>query len=460
MISLDFIWILNMRLRDNQLCRRLRSLVATGSLLVALLFALIVSSSAQTGLDLSAKIKRGDWEPYKIAVGDFKVVGEWSLAADSLAAAVRKVITDDLDFHIFFDTVSVNKFYVDVWEIKEITAEAWRRMGADYLVEGKVELSGEDIKVEYKISELTPQLQELTGEKLKTKRFNFRRIAHMISDVAVKQIAAEKGFFTTRIAFVSSVTGHKELYLCDYDGANVVRLTDERSIDLSPCWDRKEDKLLYTTYKRGRQEVWELDIKSGKTKPISTYLNSNNAPAISPENDEIAITLSKDGNSDFYVLNRKGDIKRRLTDLSAIEVGASWSPTGREVVFSSDRTGAPQIYIMDSDGFGITRLTYDGKYNDSPDFSPRGDVIAYVARGDDGDFQICEIDVTGQNFVRLDQTGSNENPHWSPDGWHLVFCKQHRGKYDLYIMDRFKKKVKKITDDGKSSNPAWQPFVN
>jgi TolB protein len=431
--------------------------------ILLLLFALILglaSLSAQTGLDLSAKIQRGDWEPYKIAIGDFKVVGEWSMTADSLAAAVKKVITDDLDFHVFFDTISVNQFYVDVWEIKDITEEAWRRMGADYLVEGKVELAGDDIKVEYKISELTPRLRELTGEKLKTKRFNYRRVAHMIADVAVKQIAAEKGFFTTRIAFISSATGRKELYLCDYDGANVVQLTNDRSINLSPCWDRKEDKLLYTTYKRGGQEVWELEIKSGKSKPISTYPNSNNAAAISPDNEEIAITLSKDGNSDLYVLDRKGDIKRRLTDLSAIEVGASWSPTGREIVFSSDRTGAPQIYVMDADGFGITRLTYEGKYNDSPDFSPRGDALAYVARGDDGNFQICEIDVTGGNFIRLNQTGSNENPHWAPDGWHLVFCKQQGSKYDLYIMDRFKKKVKKITSDGKCSNPAWQPFAN
>lgn len=239
-----------------------------------------------------------------------------------------------------------------------------------------------------------------------------------------------------------------------------MQITEDRSLNLSPDWDRKEDKVLYTTYRRGTQEVWERDIRSGTSKPISTYPNSNNAARISPDNKEILISLSKDGNAELYVLDRKGKIKRRLTNIGSIEAGASWSPTGNEIAFSSDRTGQPQIYVMDAEGFGVTRLTYQGRYNDSPDFSPRGTTIAFVSRGDDGKFQICTIDVTGQYFTRLDQTGSNENPRWSPDGWHLVYAKHQGRESDLYIMDRFKQKVRRITFDGKSSNPAWQPFRN
>src|SRR5690606_1283421 len=122
--------------------------------------------------------------------------GQLSLEADSLARSIQRVVTDDLDFHIFFDTIPKSQFYLDVWEIKEITPEIWQRMGADYLVEGEVELDGADVKVLYKLSELTPRIQELTSEKLKTTRVNHRRVAHMIADAAVEHITAEKGFFT------------------------------------------------------------------------------------------------------------------------------------------------------------------------------------------------------------------------------------------------------------------------
>jgi TolB protein len=438
----------------------MRSVIAALLLLFAS-FLIAPPAIAQKGIDIKGAIRTGKFNAYKIAVGDFKVIGDWSLAADSLAAAVKKVVTDDLDFHIFFDTIAVNQFYIDVWEIKEVTPDVWARMGADYLVDGTLELKGDDVVVAYQISELRPRVQGMKDEKLRTKRGNVRRIAHMVGDAAVKQIAAEKPFFTTKIAYACAASGRKEIWLCDYDGANAMRLTSDQSIALSPCWDRKEDKLLYTTFKHGSAEVWELDIRSGKSRPISAYPGINSAPSISPDNSEIAITLSKDGNPDLYILNRKGEVKRRLTDLpSSIESGASWSPTGQEIIFSSDRTGTPQIYRVDPDGVGITRLTYEGKYNDSPDYSPLGDAIVYVARGQDGDFQICTIDTKGSDFSQLDQTGSNENPHWSPDGWHVVFCKQVGAKYDLYIMDRFKKKTKKITSDGKSSNPAWQPFAD
>lgn len=411
------------------------------------------------GLDIATAIRRGTWKPYKIAINDFKVVGAFSLQADSLARALQKIVTDDLDFHIFFDTIPKDQFYLDVWEIKEILPEIWQRMGADYLIDGEVEVTGDEVKLLYRISELTPRVQEMTSEKLKTSVANHRRLAHLVGDAAVKQIAASEGFFTTRIVFVSSASGHKELFVSDYDGANPIKITEDRSINLSPAWDRKQDKFLYTTYKTGRQEVWERDVRTGKSTPVSTYPGSNNAAEVSPDNDEIVITLSKDGNSDLYVLDRRGKVKRRLTDLPSIEVSGSWSPTGREIAFASDRTGQPQIYIMDSEGFGVTRLTYEGKYNDSPRFSPTGDVIVFVSRGENGRFQVCTIDVTGQNFLRLDQTGSNENPHWSPDGWHLVYTKYRGQSSDIYLMDRFSKKFKQITSDGKSSNPAWQPFV-
>lgn len=429
--------------------------------LITTLFLLPAAGIAQGGLELdSISVIKRDWKPFKIAVGDFKVTGELSLEADSLARAIQKIVTNDLDFHIFFDTIPKVQFYLDTWEIKEITPEVWLRMGADYLVEGDVEVVDAEVKVLYKISELSPRIQELTSEKLKTTKANYRRIAHMIGDAAVEHITAEKGFFTTRIAYVSSASGNKELYLCDYDGANQIKITDDRTLNLSPAWDRKEDRLLFTTYRTGKMEVWERDIRTGKSQPISAYSGSNNAAEVSPDNKEIAITLSKDGNSELYVLDRKGKIKRRLTSLPSIEVSGSWSPTGREIAFASDRSGQPQIYIMDSEGFGVTRLTYDGKYNDSPRFSPTGDVIVFVSRGEDGKFQVCTIDVTGQNMQRLDQTGSNENPHWSPDGWHLVYTKYTRQSSDVYIMDRFSQKTRKITSDGKSSNPAWQPFVN
>ncbi len=458
MSLLDYTWTLSMY--HN---RFLFAAPKAAILTIALLFLLALGGNlfAAGGLELQLKIQTGQWKPYKIAVGDFKVVGDYSVRADSLARAVRQVVFDDLDFHIFFEVVERDTFYLRVYEVNELTPAVWHRMGANYLVDGNVELDGEDIKVYYNITDLNElpiRKIDLATEKLKTKSYNFRRISHMIGDAVVERIAAEQAFFTTRIAYISSRTGHKELWMCDYDGYNPRRLTNDRSLNLSPDWDREDDKLIYTSYKNGKPEIWQVDISSGESKPIAQFPGSSNAARISPNNREIVVSLTKDGNSELYVLDRQGRVKRQLTNLASIEAGAAWSPTGNEIAFASDRSGQPQIYIMDSEGFNVSRLTYQRKYNDSPDFCPRGTAIAYVSRGEDGQFQICTIDHTGDHFQILNQTGSNENPRWSPDGWHLVFAKRNGDDWDLYIMDMFKQNLRQITHDGKSSNPAWQPF--
>lgn len=424
---------------------------------VALLCA--VSAQGQSGIDIRTGIMTGQWNPYKIAVDDFKIAGDSSVGADTMAAKVKKVIVDDLDFHVFFDTVTAKQFYLNVWEIEEITPLVWYRMGAEYLVSGSVEVKGSELKVDYLIRELFQDgsTNELKSATFRTDAGSYRRLAHMIADRVVEHVAAERPFFTTRLVYISKATGSEEVCVCDYDGANPVRLTADNSLNISPCWDSRGDKVLFTSYRRGKQQLWEHDVGSGKEKLIANYELSNLDAAVSPDNKEILLSLSKDGNAELYVLDREGKTKRRLTRIPSIEVGASWSPTGNLIAFQSDRSGSPQIYLMDSEGLNVQRLTFEGVTNDSPDFSPLGTSIAFVTRGANGDFQVSTIDVTGENFRVLEQNGSNENPHWAPDGWHLVYSKQVGSDKDLYIMDRFGNKRRRVTFDGESFSPAWQP---
>jgi TolB protein len=455
MTTLAFTW--------NSLMHHKISTSISKLLLSVALVVLLCGSAlrAQSGIDLRARISTGQFNPYKVAIADLDIVGDSTPEAINLASEIKKVITDDLDFHVFFDTVGAKQFYLDVWEIKEITPIVWYRMGAEYLVSGSVKLDGDNVEVEYRIHELFQDggTNQLKWGTLKANKSAQRLLAHMVADKVVEQVAAEKPFFTTRIAYISKATGHEEVYICDYDGANPIRLTADKSLDLSPCWDRKGEKLLYTSYKRGKQQIWEHDVPSGQERLITNFPLSNSAPAISPDNKEILASLSFEGNAELYVLNRDGKIKRRLTRIPSIEVGASWSPSGNLIAFSSDRSGSPQIYLMDSEGLNVQRLTFEGSCNDSPDFSPLGSSVAFVTRDERGDFQIATIDVTGENLVVIMQNGSNEDPHWSPDGWHFVFSKRVGSDKNIYIMDRFGKRVKKITSDNKSFSPAWGPIT-
>ena len=172
---------------------------------------------------------------------------------------------------------------------------------------------------------------------------------------------------------------------------------------------------------RGDPQLFKVNINTLEIVQIANFPGIVAAPAVSPDGDKIACVLSKDGNSEIYVLDTKGRVIKRLTRHSAIDTAPSWSPDGRLIAFSSDRTGSPQIYLMDSDGLNVRRLTFQGSYNDSPIWSSRADRITFVSRTKHGRFDLASIDTSGYDYRTLTELGMNENPHFSPDGKHIVF---------------------------------------
>ncbi|MFH2055503.1 MAG: hypothetical protein ABIJ61_06055, partial [bacterium] len=182
------------------MCHNKASQRLTFILVLLLILSSLTILRAQTGADFRARIETGQWHPYKIAVGDFKVAvdslqePECWLHSDSVGQLVKQVVTEDLDFHVFFDTVSAKQFYLDVWEIDKITPLVWYRMGASYLVDGTVQLDGDELIVEYFVAELNKEggTNELIRERLKTDAEFYRRLAHMIADEVVVRIAAEE----------------------------------------------------------------------------------------------------------------------------------------------------------------------------------------------------------------------------------------------------------------------------
>ena len=63
-----------------------------------------------------------------------------------------------------------------------------------------------------------------------------RALAHRVSDALVLAVSGKPGMASARLAMVGNRSGHKELYVCDADGANLRQVTQERSIVVAPAW--------------------------------------------------------------------------------------------------------------------------------------------------------------------------------------------------------------------------------
>lgn len=424
-----------------------------------LFFAVLAVSASSQVTDYHGRLdaKRG-FKVTPIAVEDFSgTEGSRLLVSDSMTLVrMAEVIRHDLDFSPFYEIIRIDSLFMRHRELEVMTLLGWATLGADYLVKGEAEFTGNDINFKYRLMVAGSGLQFGRGN-FKSSVSNYRHLAHRIANEIIYYLTGETGIFDSRICFISKRTGNKEVYLCDYDGANIYQLTGNGSINLSPSFSNDNGKILFTSFMNDQPQMFQYDLLSGAVDRLAAYPGINSAASVSPDGKYIVCSLSRDGNAELYLLTREGKIKRRLTRTSSIESGPCWSPTGAEICFSSDRTGSPQIYAMDKDGINVRRLTYSGSYNDSPDWSPRGDKIVFVSRVR-GRFNICTIDITGSTFRVLTELGNNENPHWSPDGNHIVFSSTRSGAREIYIMDLFGNEEKRLTTGGGNSNPDWSGY--
>jgi TolB protein len=378
----------------------------------------------------------------------------------AVATEVQEVLEGDLDLSGLFDFVDPAAFLSDAGKLglrrNEVDFYQWRMLGAEALIKGGYSVSAGKVTIELRLFDVITQ-RLLTGRRYTGRLKDVRKIAHTFADQVLKSLTGEKGPFSTKIAYISKRTGHKELYLMDVDGHHPIRMTNHRSIVLNPDFSPTRKELIFTSYKKGNPDLYRKEIYTGRESRLSLKPGLNIGGRYSPDGREIALTLSKDKNSEIYLLGTDGTIHRRLTNHYSIDVDPSWSPKGNKIAFVSDRRGNPNVFIVDIHSLEVTRLTYEGKYNATPAWSPKGGRIAY-SRLDDGIFNIFTIREDGTDERQLTfGTGNKEHPRWSPDGRFLIYSNDLGGKgKSIWIMRSDGTGAKRISAPGADdSHPAW-----
>ena len=255
---------------------------------------------------------------------------------------------------------------------------------------------------------ITCMLKDITTKKniwkksYQTTVKKLRQTAHKCSDDIVKILFGNKGFAQSKITFVSNQSGHKEVYIADYDGRNVEQVTRNQSINLIPTWGKENDYIIYTSYQTQRPQLfsYQLSKKEHKLYRKSDYLNLS--PDYNPLDNELIYASSIRGNTEIFRSYWGSPSQTRLTFIRSIETSPSWSPNGYEFAFTSNRTGSPQIYIMDRDGSNMRRLSFENAYNTSPSWSPSGELITFVGLSNQKT-NIYTIQTNGKNLQTTNQ---------------------------------------------------------
>jgi TolB protein len=291
-----------------------------------------------------------------------------------------------------------------------------------------------------------------------------RTIAHRFADEIILRLGGGiNGIAETKIYFVSSRTGSKEIWVMGYDGQNQRQITHLGTISNSPRISPDNSRIAFASLGRDGWAIrmYSLDLDRLVAFPGGTAGGSNFTPAWSADGSKIAFSSSRSGDPEIWVADQNGGNLRRLTDFRGPDVAPTWNPrTNAQLAWVSGRTGLPQIYIMDQDGSSVQRIT-DGGYAVSPSWSPNGQLLAFswnrkYGPGDPGGVDIHVIDIASKNYLQLThESGSNDYPSWAPDGRHLVFERSIGGHTDIWTMLADGTGQRQLTQTGNNFMPNW-----
>jgi len=392
-----------------------------------------------------------------MAIPQFKAQSP-SSSEHGLTTPLADQFSKMLDFTGYFAMLDRASFLFDPQQSGiadvEINYGNWTVVGAELLITGGVQIIGQTLFLELRLFDTFKQ-KMLIGKRYRGAMGDQRVMVRRFCSEVIRALTGNPGFFDSRFAFVSNGSGHKEIYTCGFDGANVRQLTRKQSITSFPDWSWDSKYLAFTSYARGRPQVFIHQLATGGEKWFD-FKGVQISPSWAPGRFELAATLSTGDDQEIYLLTGDGKVIKRLTNSPGIDIKVSWAPDGKRAAFVSKRAGTPQIYIMDVSNRQVNRLTYNGRYNTQPAWSPKGDRIAYSSM-ENGQLNIVVIDVNGRHPVQLTHNqGDNEAPSWSPDGSLIAFSSTRGGKSQIYVMTAFGTDQRRLlTLPGEQSHPVW-----
>lgn len=433
-------------------------------LLLSLSIGVAISAWAQG--KISFELNMGQDRP-RLAVADFKAANV-DPQTSPLNTIFNQTLWNDLDNAGIFEMVG-KSFYPLLMpgQPGDVKQADWGNPppNAGLLAFGNVGVNGGKMDVQGWLFDVKNQgAPPILGKQYREDDTpdNARLIAHRFADEIIARIGGGiPGIAETKIFFISTRTGHKEVWSMDYDGAGQQQVTHLNSIALSPRISPDRSRVAFSAMTKDSWQIMMYSLELGRIVSFPRFGGDNSAPAWSSDGNKVAFASSmSQGGTEVYIADASGGGARRLTT-ARINTSPVFNPkTNGQIAFVSGRSGLPQIFIMDSDGSNVQQITNEG-YAVSPSWSPNGLLLTFswirhYGPGIPGGADIYLMDIATRQIVQLTHdAGRNDFPSWSPDGRHIVFQSTRGGSDQIWSMLADGTHQQQLTREGKNTQPNW-----
>lgn len=148
----------------------------------------------------------------------------------------------------------------------------------------------------------------------------------------------------SRVAMILSKDGWTDLYVANFDGGGLKRLTKSPQDESSPCWSADGKWICYAAKVGERRALWKIPSSGGQGQRIDTGgFPSPSEPDWSPDNQWIAFTSQTRGGFAICVVKASGGEAVSLVEGE----DPSWSPNSRTLIYGRRQGGRYTLALLD-----------------------------------------------------------------------------------------------------------------
>ena len=174
--------------------------------------------------------------------------------------------------------------------------------------------------------------------------------------------------------------------------------------------------LIYTVEKKGNSNIFLTNLETGKTKKLTNSRSINVSPSISPDNRYVIFSSDRTGRQEIYKLDLKTRSLTKISHMGGNYANPVYSPRGDILAFTKIQDGTFFIGIMDTDGNNEKLLT-SGYLVENPSWASSGRNLIYTKEeiiNHKKRTHIYSIDITGINERKLRTPNEASDASWSP----------------------------------------------